>query len=74
MVLTARNFTFYIPVKLSRFGEFEFESMGAKHRVGIGFSFRPARLHSLAELNPWNQFLGINSWAAPSKFKNSASD
>ncbi len=32
--------------------------MGVRNRVGIGFSYRPARLHSLAELNPWNRFLG----------------
>jgi hypothetical protein len=34
------------------------ESMGARYRVGIGWSYRPARLHSLAELVPWNKFLG----------------
>jgi hypothetical protein len=34
------------------------QSMGARHRVGIGLSYRPARL------NRWrNSFLGINSWA-----------
>jgi hypothetical protein len=32
--------------------------MGARHRVGIGLSYRPARLHRLAELMPWNRFLG----------------
>jgi hypothetical protein len=26
--------------------------------IGIGLSYRPARLHSLAELVPWNRFLG----------------
>ncbi len=31
------------------------QSMGARHRVGIGLSYRPARL---AELIPWNRFLG----------------
>jgi hypothetical protein len=25
--------------------------------IGIGFSYRPARLHSLAELVPWNRIL-----------------
>ncbi len=35
-----------------------FQSMGARNRVGIGLSYRPARLHSLAELVPWNRFLG----------------
>ncbi len=34
------------------------QSMEARNRVGIGLSFRPARLHSLAELVPWNRFLG----------------
>jgi hypothetical protein len=30
------------------------KSMGARHRVGIGISYRPARLHRLAELMPEN--------------------
>ncbi len=34
------------------------QSMGARNRLGIGLSYRPARLHSLAEFVPWNQFLG----------------
>ncbi len=29
----------------------------AWNRVGIGLSHRPARLHRLAELIPWNRFL-----------------
>jgi hypothetical protein len=33
-------------------------SMGARNRGGIGLSFRPARLHRLAEFMPWNRFLG----------------
>ncbi len=41
----------------SRAGSFK-KSMGARHRVGIGLSYRPARLHRLAELTPWNRFLG----------------
>ncbi len=40
----------------SRAGIFK-KSMGARHRVGIGLSYRPARLHGLAELMPWNRFL-----------------
>jgi hypothetical protein len=32
--------------------------MGARQRVGIGFSYRPARLRRLADFIPWNQFLG----------------
>jgi hypothetical protein len=31
---------------------------GARNRVGIGLSYRPARLHSLAESVPWNRFMG----------------
>jgi hypothetical protein len=30
--------------------------MGARNQVGIGLSYRPARLHSLAELVPLNRF------------------
>jgi hypothetical protein len=33
------------------------QSMGARNRVGIEFSYRPARLHRLAELIPWDQLL-----------------
>jgi hypothetical protein len=32
--------------------------MGARNRVGIGLSYRPAGLHRLAEFIPWNRFLG----------------
>ncbi len=44
------------------------QSTGARNRVGIGLSYQPATLHSLAELVPWNRFLGagnggkIDSW------------
>ncbi len=39
------------------------QSMGARNRVGIGLSYRPARLHRLAKFIPWNRFLGsINVW------------
>jgi hypothetical protein len=38
--------------------ELEFFTMGAENRVGIGLSYRPARLHRLAEFIPWNRFLG----------------
>jgi hypothetical protein len=34
------------------------QSMGARNRVGIGLSYRPAMLHSLAALIPCDQFLG----------------
>ncbi len=33
-------------------------SMGARNRLGTGLSYRPARLHRLVELIPWNRFLG----------------
>jgi hypothetical protein len=32
--------------------------MGARNQVGIGLSYRPAKLPRLAEFVPWNQFLG----------------
>jgi hypothetical protein len=35
------------------------KSIGARHRVGIGLSYRPARLYRLAKLIPWNRFLGF---------------
>ncbi len=41
--------------------------MGARNQVGIGLSYRPARLHRLAEM-----ILGIDSCALQ-KFKNSGS-
>jgi hypothetical protein len=34
------------------------QSMRARNRVRIGWSYWPAWLHSLAELVPWNRFLG----------------
>jgi hypothetical protein len=34
------------------------QSMGARNRVGIGFSYWPARLYRLAE-----SILGIDFWA-----------
>jgi hypothetical protein len=33
-------------------------SMGARNRGGRGLSYRPARLHRLAEFIPWNRFRG----------------
>ncbi len=32
--------------------------MGARNRVGIGLSYRPARLHRLVEFILWDRFLG----------------
>jgi hypothetical protein len=34
------------------------QSMGARNRVRIGLPYQPAWLQSLAELVPWNRFLG----------------
>ncbi len=34
------------------------EAMGARNRGGRGLSYRPARLHRLAEFIPWNQCRG----------------
>ncbi len=34
------------------------QSMGARNRVGIEISYRPTRLHRLAEFIPWHRFLG----------------
>ncbi len=34
------------------------QSMGDRNRVGIGLSYRPAKLNRLAEFIPWNRFLG----------------
>ncbi len=44
-------------IMLDRAGIFK-QSMGARHRVGIGLSYRPAMLHRLAEFIPWDRFLG----------------
>jgi hypothetical protein len=33
------------------------QSMGDRNQVGIGLSYRPARLHRLAESILWNRFL-----------------
>ncbi len=37
------------------------QSVGARNRVGIGLSYLPPRLHSLAELVPWYRFLGLHN-------------
>jgi hypothetical protein len=33
------------------------QSMGARNRVGLGLSYRPAKPHRLAKLIPWIRFL-----------------
>jgi hypothetical protein len=35
------------------------QSMGVRNRVGIGLSYRPARLHRLAESTPWELIPGL---------------
>ena len=45
------------------------QSMGARNRVGIGLSYRPARLHRLAEFIPRSQFLGSLKVWQPTKYK-----
>ncbi len=47
----------YLTYRPTRAGIFE-QSMGARNRGGIRLSYRPARLHRLAEFIPWNRFLG----------------
>ncbi len=55
---TVQSGTYYMALPLAE-PELEFlESMGARHRGGIGLSYRPARLHRLAEFIPWYRFLG----------------
>jgi hypothetical protein len=36
----------------------ELEFLNNLWGLGIGLSYRPARLHRLAEFFPWNRFLG----------------
>ncbi len=49
----------YFPLKLRNSAGILEQSMKARNRdIGIGLSYLPARLHSLAELVPWNRFLG----------------
>jgi hypothetical protein len=48
---------FALPIFWPSAGIFK-QSVGAMNRVGIRLSYRPARLHSLVELVPWNRFLG----------------
>ncbi len=54
-------FASMVALYVSQSPELEFfkQSMGARNRVGIGLSYRPARPHKLAEFIPWNQFLGF---------------
>ncbi len=42
--------------------------MGARNRLGIGLSYRPARLHRLEEPIPWNRFLATLKLKIPSLY------
>ncbi len=42
--------------------------VGARNRVGIGLSYRPARLHRLAESNPWNSLNYLYENHIPTRF------
>ncbi len=46
----------HIILKITSAGILE-QSFGARNRVGIGLSYRPARLHRLAESILWKRFL-----------------
>jgi hypothetical protein len=48
MFLTTQN----LPLQLVHSAGIFKQSMGARNRVEIGFSYRPARIHRLAELIP----------------------
>jgi hypothetical protein len=48
---------FHCAVFIYRAGIFK-QSMGARNRVGIGLSYRPARLQRIAEFIPLNRFPG----------------
>ncbi len=50
-----RTILYHFPVDPIRAGIFKM-SMGARNRGGIGLSYRPARLHRLAEFR--NEFRG----------------
>jgi hypothetical protein len=60
--ITSVVVVYIVPVLLAILGVTELEFLnnlwGARNRVGIGLSYRPDRLHRLAELLPWNRFLG----------------
>jgi hypothetical protein len=43
---------------ITLYQKFEQSVGGHRNRVGIGLSHRPAKLHRLAESNPWNRFPG----------------
>jgi hypothetical protein len=53
----SNNGAAFVPNSETRAGIFK-QSMGTRDRVGIGLSYRPTRLHRLAEFMPWNRFLG----------------
>jgi hypothetical protein len=48
---------YFTQVRMPYDGIFK-QSMGARNRLGIELSYRPARPHVLLELIPWNRFSG----------------
>jgi hypothetical protein len=52
--LSKKVISFFIIMFVARIFK---QSLGARNPVGIGLSYRPARLHSLAEMIPWSRFL-----------------
>jgi hypothetical protein len=50
-------YAYLVPSPHSRAGIFK-QSMRARNQGEIGLSYRPARLHRLAEFIPWNRFRG----------------
>jgi hypothetical protein len=55
MFLMTQNLPFHLVHSAGIFKQ----SMRARNRVEIGFSYRPARLRRLAEFISWNRFLGF---------------
>jgi hypothetical protein len=51
------NWSAILQTKIISAGNLE-QFMGVKNQIGIGLSYRPARLHRLTESIPWNRFLG----------------
>ncbi len=58
--LTRHYIPYWIPLACAGILE---QYMGSRNRVGLGLSYRPARIHRLAESIPWNRFLGfLKNW------------
>jgi hypothetical protein len=55
---TRKKLILMLRVRISSCAGIFRQPMRARNRVGIRLSFRPARLHRLAESIPWNRLLG----------------